>query len=440
MSMAHTIALRFAGVTLAGCACVSALAAPAVASELPFPSQQRVSDRGAFLSFASGPAEPAGLCIIDSGLTMNPDLESVVVDREALEGGSPEDVAPDLHGTRMAMEAAAVPGNDWGMVGAAPGAVRIVSIRATNAADTLSFATYKQAMLLCEQQAQTYDIRVISLAVGFQGSLTPEQSTELQDAVDKARSTYGLDVVAAAGNEASTQISYPAAAAGVIAVGASNAQDELCSFSNTGPQLALLAPGCDLEEANPLTGEAEYDQAGTSYAEDDDAAVLAALRAYRPELNAEEAEALMRNSATTTNGVLDVTALFDAAGLQAVVASGEANEPTPTTSPSTAGALAVKPTVAAKQTVARKRLTRPRLAIRHRGKTMLVHLLNLARGERAHATVLGPRLRGRRHVVLRISSTHVRFSVPAVAHGLLTVTYTPSAGHDRASPATLLAL
>lgn len=431
---------RLLGAALLAACCAAFLGTSALASELPFPSQQRVSDRGAFLTVANPPAQPAGLCIIDSGVTLNPDLQTVVVDREALEGGSPEDVAADLHGTRMAMEAAATTGNGWGMVGAAPGAVRIVSIRATNTADALSFTAYKQAMLLCEQQSQAHDIKVISLAVGFQGSLTPAQIAELQDVTQDARDRYGIDVVASAGNEASTKISYPAAAPGVIAVGASNAQREPCSFSNTGPQLALLAPGCDLEEANPLTGEAEYDEAGTSFAEADDAAVLAALRAYRPELNAEEAEALMRNSAAATGGVLDVTDLFDAAGLQAVVASGEANEPKPTTSPSTASTPAAKLTVGAEPAVGRKRLARPRLRIRDRGKTMLVRLLNLPQGGRVSAIILGPRLHSHRHIVLRISSTHTRISVPAIPHGLLTVTYTARVGHDRTSPATVLAL
>jgi Subtilase family len=426
--------VRLLGTTLAAVCCAAFLCTPVLASELPFPSQQRVSDRGAFLTVANPPVQPAGLCIIDSGVDLNPDLQPVVLDREALEGGSPEDVAPDLHGTRMAMEAAAIPGNDWGMVGAAPGAVRIVSIRATNTADALSFTAYKQAMLLCEKQSQAHDIKVISLAVGFQVTPTPEQMAELQDAIQDARDRYGIDVVAAAGNEASTQISYPAAAPGVIAVGASNAQGEPCSFSNTGPQLAVLAPGCDLEEANPLTGEVEYDEAGTSFAESDDAAVLAALRAYRPELNAEEAETLMRNSAAVRGGVLDVTSLFDAAGLQAVVASGEANEPKPVPIPTTASVPVSKP--ALKPAVGRVRLARPRLRIRRRGKTLLVSLLNLPRSGRVGAIVLGPRLHGHRHIVLRISSTQARISVPAIPHGLLMVTYTARAGPDRASPAT----
>jgi hypothetical protein len=432
--MRPSTVIRLAGLLLIGCALAGTLAVPAIASELPFPSQERVSDRGAFLSFTGAPAEPAGLCIIDSGVTMNPDLEGVVVDREALEaGGDPGDVSPELHGTRMAMEAAAVPGNDWGMVGAAPSAVRIVSIRATNTEDALSFNAYKQAILLCEQRAATYNIKVISLSVGFQGTPTPEQLAQLEDAVQDARARFDINVAAAAGNESSTQISYPAAAPGVLAVGASNAQGERCSFSNTGPQLALLAPGCDLEEANPLTGAAEYEQGGTSYSEADDAAVLDALRAYEPALSAEAAEALMRNTAAADGDVLDVTSLFQAAGLQALIAEGEANEPkaAPAPAPAPASSPAAKGPVKH-----RPALIRPRVQIRRHGKTLLVRLLNLPRGDRVTVTLLTRAEHGHRRVLRRILSSHRQVSMPAIPAGLLLLSYSTAAREPVSSQAS----
>jgi Subtilase family len=425
--------VRLAGAAIAAGTFAVALGAPAVGSELPFPSQQRQSDRGAPLPFASAPTRPAGLCIIDSGLTLNPDLEPVVVDREALDGGDPGDVDPGLHGTRMAMEAAAVPGNGWGMVGAAPGAVRIVSIRATNTADGLSFNAYKQGMLLCEIRAATYNIKVISLSVGFQGTPPPEQLSQLEDAVTEARSTYGLDVVAAAGNEGASQVSYPAAAPGVLAVGASNAQREPCAFSNTGPQLALLAPGCDLEEANPLTGTVEYNEAGTSFSEADDAAVLAALRAYRPDLGPEQAEQLMRSTAAAAGGVLDVSALFRAAGLGGVIADGEAHEPKPQLTPAPTQARSPATTPTAKR---RAHLVKPRVRIRRRGKILTVRLLNLPRGDRLAASLLGPRHHTHRHLLRRISTIRRTISLPVIHAGLLVLSYTDPAGRAVSSQAS----
>lgn len=423
--------VRLAAVMLAAVAGVAFCASAAYGEELSFPSHQLQADRGAFLPFASAPAQPVGVCIIDSGVDLNPDTQPVVVDREALDGGNPGDVSPELHGTRMAMEAAAVPGNDWGMVGAAPGAVRIVSIRATNTEDGLSFQAYKQGILACELKAPTYDIKVISMSIGFPGVPSPEQQGELQDAVADARTRFGIDVLAAAGDEGATQVAYPAGAPGVLAVGASNAQRERCPFSNVGPQLALLAPGCDLDEANPLTGAAEYDQAGDSFSEAAVAAVLGALRAYRPDLSGEQAEELLKQTAAAAAGVLDVTALFQAAGLGSVVAYGEAHEPIAAPLPSSTPSSVTAPPAARPA-----RLARPRVRIRRHGKTIIVGLLNLPRGDHATLTLFGRRRDGHRHRVRRVSPIRRTTALPAIRGGLLVVAYRDPADHALASSAS----
>ena len=400
-----------------------AAVAPVAAGSENYPAQ-RQSDRGTALSYAPAPARPAGLCIIDSGLTLTPALQPVVVDREALDGGDPGDVDPALHGTRMAIEAAAVPASP--IVGAAPSAVRIVSIRATNAANELSFDAYKQAMLLCELRATSYNIRVISLSIGFQGTPTPEQTAQLEDAVADARNRFGIDVVAAVGNDSSPRISYPAAEPGVLAVGAANAQREPCSFSNTGAQLALLAPGCDLEAPNPLTGAIEYDEAGTSFSAVDVAAVLAALRAYRPDLDAEAAEQLLRQ--TATGGVLDVGALFAEAGLGAVIAGGEANEPTLTPPPATTDPQPHRPALRG----------RPRIQTLRRGKMLIVRLLDLPHGDLIAATLLGPRHNNRRRRLSKISTYRHTIRLPVVRGDLLRLVYLDSAGRVISQQASVL--
>jgi subtilisin family serine protease len=155
------------------------LATQAAASELPFPSAQLRDDYGEELPYAIPPAVPAGLCLIDSGVNLNPDTAPVTVYREALDGGTPDDVDPMQHGTRMAMEAAAVPNNNWGTVGAAPGAIRIVSIRVMESDGTVSFTGYKQAILRCRDLAAVYNIKVISLSLGY--PTTPSEA-ELQEA------------------------------------------------------------------------------------------------------------------------------------------------------------------------------------------------------------------------------------------------------------------
>ena len=77
----------------------------------------QVADRGRWLPFVPAPPQPGGICMIDSGVEINPDTQPEVIAREALDGGDPGDVSPIKHGTLMAMEASA-PANGWGMIGA----------------------------------------------------------------------------------------------------------------------------------------------------------------------------------------------------------------------------------------------------------------------------------------------------------------------------------
>src|SRR5271168_5045626 len=89
---------------------------------------QAVADNGAFVPYAPAPAQLAGLCLVDTGVNLNPDTAGVVVERTALDHGSGGDVSPTPHGTVLAMMAGA-PANGWGMVGTAPRAIHIVSVR-----------------------------------------------------------------------------------------------------------------------------------------------------------------------------------------------------------------------------------------------------------------------------------------------------------------------
>ena len=87
---------------------------------------------------------------------------------------------------------------------------------------------------------------VINLSVGG-----PAPSPILADALAYDFSK-DVTVVIAAGNSG-TNVFYPAAYAGVIAVGAVTAARVVPSYSNSGPQLALMAPGGD-SSTDPTQG------------------------------------------------------------------------------------------------------------------------------------------------------------------------------------------
>jgi hypothetical protein len=397
--------IRCACLLAVGPLCGVALALCGVASTAQaegFPAQAG-ADSGAWLALAPAPAAPVSICLVDSGVNVNPDTAPELVGSAALDGGGPGDVSPTGHGTLMAMEASA-PVNGWGMIGAAPSAVRIFSLRAESAEDALTFGAYKQAIVECQALAERrpdLGLKVISMSIGFQTAPSTEQLAELEDAAMAAHSA-GLDLVAAAGNESSSTLSYPAAVPPILSVGAYGSTRVPCPFSNGGSTASVLAPGCDLTEASPSTGAPLSEYAGTSQATAIVAGVLGALRAYDPTLDASTAEELLIGSARTAGG-LDVEALFRAAGLGYVVQEGQGNVAVSDSPP----AAMVRARVEQR---APRRLPRPRVKLSHRNRRWVLRLLNLPPGARAVIHASSGRGAGRLRFVTRKTTVSFRMA------------------------------
>jgi hypothetical protein len=215
---------------------------------------QAIADNGGFLPYAPAPAQPAGLCLVDTGVNVNPDTQGVVVERTAIDGGSGDDASPTTHGTVLAMMAAAPP-NGWGMVGTAPAAVRVVSVRILEPGQTtFPFSSYAAGITSCLEVRRKYNIRVINLSLGSSEAPSSLGYEMVANAAQEA-SDYGVAVVGAAGNDDGGAVEYPAAYPSVLSVGATDAASgALCPFSNRGPGLRLLAPGCGLDGTDPGTG------------------------------------------------------------------------------------------------------------------------------------------------------------------------------------------
>ncbi len=386
--------------------------------ETPWPTSQAISDNGGFLAFAPPPATPVGVCIVDSGVNLNPDTESTVVFRTALGEGSPADVSVDEHGTLMAMFAAATP-NGWGMIGAAPTAVRIVSVRVAQPGETGDGLDYYPAGIKeCLYYRQTYNIKVISLSLG--SALSESAPEQTVDEMVTIAHNYGIDVVAAAGNDAGP-LEYPAADPTVLSVGAIGSAHELCGFSSIGAR--LLAPGCELDAANPSTGwpNRDYSQ-GTSQAAAITAGVLGALRAYRPELTPEQAEQLLTGAA---GGTLDVTATFQAAGLTSIIEAGtQAEPPPPPSSPPTTPEAKPTPTPttprAASGPSLATRLPQPHARLRRRGKRVLLSLTSRPADAETQIRLLGHH-HGHNDLQRMQEITSSRATIQLPAQGVLAV-------------------
>lgn len=143
--------------------------------------------------------------------------------------------AAGLHGTAVAALAA---GSSADAPGVAP-AADILSIRVLNTDDKSDVFTVVQGIVAAVDSGA----RIINLSLG--GYSTSEAlARALSYATDK-----GVVVVAAAGNDGASRLTWPAADPRVISVGATDANGHQTLFSNSGLQLALTAPGLGIQTA-----------------------------------------------------------------------------------------------------------------------------------------------------------------------------------------------
>jgi subtilisin len=197
------------------------------------------------------------VAVLDTGIDLShPELKQKIVSGfNALPGGGSYNDNHG-HGTHMAgIIAAAV--NSKGIIGAAPqaklSAVKVLDKDATGRVSDLINGL---------QWVQKKGIRVANMSLGFSGENVP-----LERAIERLHKK-GMIMVAAAGNcngddgggdeggdggdagegpngcdPSQTPVKYPAAYAGVIAVAATDDNDQVAYYSLSGPEIAIAAPG-----------------------------------------------------------------------------------------------------------------------------------------------------------------------------------------------------
>jgi len=173
----------------------------------------------------------------------------------AIEGGP--GTAPATHGTLMAGVMGAVAMNGFGIAGVAPEAELIAVPVCTPAGASASDACRLFDVLRGVDRAWDLGAAVLNLSlVGPANPLLERAMARLEK--------LGAVVVAAAGNEGTSEARYPAAYPSVIGVAAVGPGGELFARGNGGPSAELLAPG--VEVLSTVPGDAFAFGEGTSLA------------------------------------------------------------------------------------------------------------------------------------------------------------------------------
>jgi hypothetical protein len=176
------------------------------------------------------------VAILDSGVSaLDPTFTGRVRTLDVGAGSLPGTTGEAGHGTAVAALAA-------GLAVDAPGvapAANLISIRVTGADGLSDIFTVAQGILA----AVDAGAKVINISLGSYAT-----TAVLTAAIDYAES-HGALIVAAAGNDQATQLTWPAADTRVVSVGAVDGIGQQVSFSNSSPQLQISAPGYGVQTA-----------------------------------------------------------------------------------------------------------------------------------------------------------------------------------------------
>ncbi len=213
------------------------------------------------------------IAIVDSGVDpTHPDLAGKIVPGWNFLGANTNTSDVLGHGTAVAGVAGAATDNGIGVAGVG-WRTPIMPLVVLNASDYAAYSDIANAIIY----AADHGVRIINVSI-----CGTSASSVLQSAVDYAWNKGSL-VFAAAGNKATSALTYPAACARAIAVSSTEKTDVLSSFSNYGSWISLSAPGNYILTTKKGGTYAQW--YGTSFASPIAAGVAALALSVRPTMD-----------------------------------------------------------------------------------------------------------------------------------------------------------
>ncbi|MEU1131103.1 type VII secretion-associated serine protease mycosin [Streptomyces sp. NPDC005900] len=291
--------------------CPPAAAEPEAAGQCTFPSK-KYSGRPWALQrvlldelWRQSTGEGVRVAVIDTGVDVkNPQLTRAVdaargrnylpvkdAEGKKVERGKANGTT-DLvgHGTRVAGIIAARPSRGTGFVGLAPKAT-IIPVQQNDAEGHGTARTLAQAI----DYAVDAGADVINISQDTADAVKP--APELEEAVNRALGRQRV-IVASAGNDGlggNVKRTYPASYEGVLAVAASDRNNERAPFSQSGEFVGVAAPGVDMISTVPGGGHCTDN--GTSFAAPYAAGVAALIKAKHKDWTARQITTQIKQTA-----------------------------------------------------------------------------------------------------------------------------------------------
>ncbi|MFZ1642090.1 MAG: S8 family peptidase [Candidatus Contendobacter sp.] len=238
------------------------------------------------------------VAVIDTGVVLgHPDLQGQLVAgydfiKDPANAGDGDGIDPNpddpgdhandngsssFHGTHVTGTVAAATNNAVGVAGVAFGA-RVMPLRACGKLNCYSYdieQAVRFAAGLPNDSGAVPPRRadVMNISLGGPGASPTEQAV-----YDQARAA-GVVIVAAAGNDGTSELNYPAAFPGVIAVGAVDINKARAPYSNFGSWVSMVAPGGNM--AQDVNGDGKPDGVLSTVATDSSGALVNAYGIYQ---------------------------------------------------------------------------------------------------------------------------------------------------------------
>lgn len=225
------------------------------------------------------------IAVLDTGVDLqHTDLQGQLVDGINIvdEQAQPSDDVG--HGTHVTGVIAATVNNHEGIAGVS-WYNKVMPVKVLDSTGVGSTYAVAQGIIW----ATDHGAKVINMSLG--------NYAEAQFLHDAIRYAYERDVllVAATGNDATSQPGYPAAYPEVLAVSATDQNRNIASFSNYGEYVDVVAPGVNIASTYP--GGQYVAMSGTSMATPHVAALAAMIRSANPTLSNVQVMDMIRHTA-----------------------------------------------------------------------------------------------------------------------------------------------